>query len=65
MEVYSHILDEDRKVNAQKFDDTFYKNSGNGVDYQEIKATEIDVDSLVDALKSNPELTSQLVEALK
>ena len=65
MKVYSHILDEDRKVNAQKFDETFYKNSGNGVDYQEIKATEIDVDSLVDALKSNPELMSQLVEALK
>ena len=65
MEVYSHILDEDRKVNAQKFDDTFYKNSGNGVDYQKSQSSEVDIDSLVDALKSNPELMSQLVEALK
>ena len=65
MEVYSHILDEDRKVNAQKFDDTFYKNSGNGVDYQKSQSNEVDIDSLVDALKSNPELMSQLVEALK
>lgn len=65
MEVYSHILDEDRKVNASKFDETFYKNSGNGVDYKKVETSEIDVDSLVDALKSNPELLSQLAEALK
>lgn len=25
-EVYSHILDEDRKINAQKFDAAFYAN---------------------------------------
>ena len=64
-EVYSHILDEDRKVNAQKFDETFYKNSGVGVDQQTVKSQEVDVDSLVDALKSNPDLMSQLIDALK
>ena len=42
-EVYSHILDEDRKVNAQKFDETFYKNSGVGVDQQTVKPQEVDV----------------------
>lgn len=65
MEVYSHILDENRKVNAQKFEESFYKNYGNGIDYQKSQSTEVDVDSLVDALKSNPELMLQLVEALK
>ena len=64
-EVYSHILDEDRKVNAQKFDETFYKNSGVGVDQQTVKPQEVDVDSLVNALKSNPDLMSQLIDALK
>lgn len=64
MEVYSHILDEDRKVNAQKFEESFYKNSGNEIDYQEKKTSEVDVDSLVNALKSNPELMTQLIDAL-
>ena len=63
-EIYSHILDEDRKVNAQKFEESFYKNSGEGIDYQAQKKQNIDIDSLVDALKSNPELMSQLINAL-
>lgn len=48
-----------------KFDETFCKNSGNSVDYKKVGTSEIDVDSLVNALKSNPELLSQLVETLK
>ena len=32
-EIYSHILDKWRKVNAQKMDDTFYKNFGDGIDH--------------------------------
>ena len=65
IEVYSHILDEDCKVNAQKFDETFYKNPWVGVDQQTVKSQEVDVDSLVNALKSNPALMSQLIDALK
>lgn len=60
-DVYSHILDEDRKVNAQKFDDSFYRN-GEEIDH---KKSKVDVDALVNALKDNPELMKQLVEALK
>ncbi len=26
-DLYSHILDEDRKINAQKFDESFYHNN--------------------------------------
>lgn len=55
----------DRKVNALKFDETFYKNSGNSVDDKKVGTSEIDVDSVVNALKSNLELLSQLAEALK
>lgn len=59
-DVYSHILDEDRKVNAQKFDDSFYRN-GEEIDR---KKNKVDVDALVNALKDNPELMKQLVDAL-
>lgn len=63
-EVYSHILDEDRKVNAQKFEETFYKNSGEGIDYNRTNQ-ELDITSLVNSLKSDPELMAQLIDALK
>lgn len=62
-EVYGHIIDEDRKVNAQKFNETFYTESGNGVDYK--KPEDVDVDKLVMALKSDPKLLNQLLTALK
>ena len=62
-EVYGHILDEDRKINAQKFDDSFYSMSGNGIDRQ--KKKEIDIDNLIEALKKEPELLAQVLAALK
>lgn len=64
-EVYSHILDEDRKINAQKFDDSFYKKLGDGIDHVEKTKKKVDIDSLVDALKNDPKLMTQLIEALK
>lgn len=64
-EVYSHILDEDRKINAQKLNDTFYKNFGDGVDHVENTKKEVDINALVDALKHDPRLMAQLIEALK
>lgn len=63
-EVYSHILDEDRKVNAQKFDESFYQNAGEGIDHSS-SHQELDITNLVNSLKENPELISQLIEALK
>ncbi len=62
-EVYGHIIDEDRKVNAQKFNETFYTESGNGIDYK--KTEDVDVDKLVMALKSDPKLLNQLLTALR
>jgi len=63
-EVYSHILDEDRKVNAKKFEESFYQNSGEGIDHSNANQ-EIDIASLVHSLKEDPTLMAQLIEALK
>lgn len=66
-DVYAHILDEDRKINAQKFEATFYaKNSGNPL--RDVKAPENanpDLDGLVAALQQSPELVAILTQALK
>ena len=66
-DVYSHILDDDRRVNAQLFEDAFYK--GKGAD-PGVKSTETDIDvadgvdaELISKLLSNPE-TVQLLKAL-
>lgn len=68
--VYAHILDEDRKINAQKFESAFYSNP----DLRNVKPPQeqpaatpvLDVDALVATLTSSPELLaalSQLVTA--
>lgn len=62
-DLYSHILDEDRKVNAQKFDESFYQN--NDEDNAKRKKDSIDVDKLVASLKDNPDLLDKLLDALK
>ena len=66
-DVYAHILDEDRKVNAQKFEATFYaKNPGNPL--RDVKAPDTsnpDLDNLVAALHQSPELVAMLTQALK
>lgn len=62
-EVYGHIMDEDRKVNAQKFNDSFYSENAQSIDHQE--TPHVNVNELVSALKSDPELLSRLLEALK
>ena len=64
-EVYSHILDEDRKVNAQKFEAAFYSNP----DLREIgspdeKSSGFDVQPLLTELKRNPELAAMLSQLL-
>lgn len=60
-QVYAHILDEDRKVNAQKFEAAFYANP----DLREAKVpTEqpaaLNVELLIEQLRQSPELASAL-----
>jgi len=60
-DVYAHILDEDRKLNAQKFETAFYANP----DLRSVRAdtqesTGIDLAALVAQLQSNPELAQAL-----
>lgn len=64
-EVYSHILDEDRKLNAKVFDETFYTQSGEDIEHRKNKMSEVDVDKLVSTLQNNPDLMRQFIEALK
>ena len=64
--VYAHILDEDRKLNAQKFEAAFYANP----DLRMIKppqesTTTPDVNVLIEKLKKSPELVNALAELIK
>lgn len=63
--VYAHILDEDRKVNAQKFETAFYANP----DLRNVKPPEdpqpaIDLSMLVEQLQKSPELAATLAKLL-
>jgi hypothetical protein len=60
--IYAHILDEDRKVNAQKFEAAFYSNP----DLRSVKAPQepqsvtVDAQSLLRQLQQSPELLAAL-----
>ena len=64
--IYAHILDEDRKVNAQKFESAFYSNPDlRGVRPPEEPKAEpaqapIDLAGLVEQLQKSPELAATL-----
>ena len=61
--VYAHILDEDRKINAQKFDSAFYSNP----DLRQVKAPQaqgISAEQLLSQLKESPELANALAQLL-
>ena len=61
-DIYAHILDEDRKVNAQKFEAAFY----GARDLRDVKPPEepkqqaVDLTALIEQLQKNPELASTL-----
>ena len=68
--VYAHILDEDRKINAQKFECAFYSNPDlrnvQPPQEQPAAAPALDINTLVVELTKSPELLaalSQLVAA--
>lgn len=63
--VYAHILDEDRKVNAQKFESAFYANP----DLREVRAPQeqqpkLDLQNLLLQLQQSPELADTLANLL-
>ena len=66
-DVYAHILDEDRKVNAQKFEATFYaQNTVNPLkNVKPPEETGTDLTNLIAALEQSPELVAMLTQALK
>jgi len=64
--VYAHILDEDRKVNAQKFEAAFYANP----DLRNVKPPEpekptMDLATMFEQLKSSPEMIEMLAKMLE
>lgn len=65
--VYAHILDEDRKINAQKFESAFYANP----DLRSVKPPEepqqpaqIDLTALIEQLQQSPELANTLASII-
>ena len=61
-DVYSHIIDEDRKLNAQKFEEEFYqKPDGLPAPSENKEETE----KLIAQIRSSPELLAQLAQLLK
>lgn len=64
-EVYAHILDEERKINAQRFEVAFYANPDMRKVEQELnppkpEKSQLDLQSLLVQLQENPELANQL-----
>lgn len=66
-DVYAHILDEDRKINAQKFEESFYSQQmGNPLrDVKAQKEVNPGLNSLISALEQSPELVEMLTQVLK
>ena len=65
--VYAHILDEDRKINAQKFECAFYANPdlrNSRPPQPEPQASNLDLSALVEQLQRSPELASTLAALL-
>ena len=64
-EVYAEILDEDRKVNAQKFESMFYANP----DLRDVAPSQettpgLDLAGLIDQLQKSPELANALARII-
>lgn len=70
-EVYSHILDENRKINAQRFEVDFYASPDMRATEAAIRQQEypesspaLPLDQLVEQLKNNPVLAKELAKQL-
>ena len=71
---YAHILDEDRKINAQRFEAAFYSNPDmrkvereivSEAQHQQNQAGGVDLLQLFSQLQANPEIAGQLAALLK
>ena len=67
--VYAHILDEDRKINAQKFESAFYANPNLRAvrppeEPKEPAPATLDLEALVEQLRQSPELANTLAALL-
>ena len=67
--VYAHILDEDRKINAQKFESAFYANPDlrsvrPPEEEKELAPAALDLEALVEQLRKSPELANTLAALL-
>lgn len=65
--VYAHILDEDRKINAQKFESAFYANPDlrkSAPPSEPSQPQPLDLASLIDQLKNSPELANTLAKLI-
>ena len=65
--VYAHILDEDRKINAQKFETAFYSNPDlrqSKPQQEQSAAPSVDINALIEQLKNSPELANALASLL-
>ena len=67
--VYAHILDEDRKINAQKFESAFYANPNLRAvrppeEPMEQAPAKLDLEALVEQLRQSPELANTLAALL-
>lgn len=63
--VYAHILDEDRKINAQKFESAFYSNPDlKAVTPPAPQQPVVDLASLIEQLQQSPELASALANLI-
>ena len=67
--MYAHILDEDRKINAQKFESAFYANPDLRLvrppeEPEGTGARHIGFEALVEQLRNSPELANTLAALL-
>ncbi len=66
-DVYAHILDEDRKINAQKFECAFYANPdlrNVAPPKEEPTPPQLDITALIEQLQKSPELANTLASLL-
>lgn len=65
--VYAHILDEDRKINAQKFESAFY--TMKNPDLRDVKPPQessgLDLTALIEQLQKSPELAQTLASLIQ
>ncbi len=62
-DVYSHILDEDRRHNAEMVEEAFYRKKAPAAQKKKV-APSSDAQQVIDLLSASPDLASQLLKML-